>query len=81
MKEITFLRQNEKKWTELEKELHETTDRNPKRLAEQYIELTDDLAYSRTHYPSSKTTDYLNGLTALFHQEIYKNKREKTIAD
>lgn len=78
MKEITFLKQNEQKWTALERELNVTEKKNPKRLAEQFIELTDDLSYSRTHYPKSKTTEYLNGLTARFHQEIYKNKREKS---
>lgn len=78
MKEITFLKQNEKKWLALEAEMNSREGRNPKRLAEQFIELTDDLAYSRTHYPSSKTTEYLNSLTARFHQEIYKNKREKS---
>lgn len=78
MKEITFLKQNEKKWLELEKELNTREHKNPRRLAEQFLELTDDLAYSRTHYPRSKTTEYLNGLTARIHQEIYRNKREKS---
>lgn len=78
MKEITFLKQNEQKWTALERELSVTEKKNPKRLAEQFIELTDDLSYARTHYPNSKTTEYLNGLTARFHQEIYRNKREKS---
>ena len=77
LKEITFLKQNEKKWLALEQELG-ATPKNPKRLANYYIELTDDLSYSRTHYPKSKTSEYLNALTARFHQEIYKNKREKT---
>ena len=75
MKEISFLRKNEQKWLSLEKELS-NKNKNPRYLAEQFIELTDDLAYARTHYPNTKTTDYLNGLTVRFHQEIYKNKRE-----
>ena len=75
VKEITFLKQNEQKWLSLEKEL-DSSKRNPKRLAAHFIELTDDLSYSRTHYPKSTTTEYLNGLTIRFHQEIYKNKRE-----
>jgi uncharacterized membrane protein SpoIIM required for sporulation len=78
LKEITFLKQNEQKWTALERELNIVENKNPKRLAEQFIELTDDLSYARTHYPKSKTTEYLNGLTSRFHQEIYKNKREKS---
>ena len=78
MKEITFLKQNENKWLDLEKDINITQTQNPKQLAEQFLELTDDLSYSRTHYPNSKTTEYLNGLTAKVHQEIYKNKREKS---
>ncbi|MBC7863754.1 MAG: stage II sporulation protein M [Bacteroidia bacterium] len=78
MKEITFLKQNEQKWLALEKEFAIDQAKNPKKLADQFLELTDDLAYARTHYPKSKTTEYLNGLTARIHQEIYKNKREKS---
>jgi uncharacterized membrane protein SpoIIM required for sporulation len=79
LKEISFLKQNEKKWLELERELNTLDEiKNPRRLSEQFLELTDDLSYSRTHYPKSKTTEYLNGLTARLHQEIYRNKREKS---
>lgn len=51
--------------------------RNPDELARLFTELTDDLSYARTHYPESETVNYLNELTALIHQQIYKNKREK----
>lgn len=46
-------------------------------MADLFIQLTDDLSYSRTHYPKSKTTQYLNAVAARVHQEIYKNKKEK----
>ncbi|MEP6845035.1 MAG: stage II sporulation protein M, partial [Panacibacter sp.] len=42
-----------------------------------FVELTDDLAYARTFYPKSNTEKYLNGLAAVFHQKIYRNKKEK----
>ncbi|MEO6330654.1 MAG: stage II sporulation protein M, partial [Ginsengibacter sp.] len=45
---------------------------------DRFIELTDDLSYSKTFYPKSNTTKYLNGLALLFHQNIYKNKRERS---
>lgn len=63
------------KWEEFEKLLKEKHT-NPRELAGLFIEVTDDLSYSRTHYPKSKTTQYLNGLAARVHQEIYKNKKE-----
>jgi len=46
-------------------------------LANRFIQITDDLAYAKTFYPKSKTTEYLNGLAATLHQSIYKNKTEK----
>ncbi|HWY37883.1 MAG TPA: stage II sporulation protein M [Bacteroidia bacterium] len=75
MKEITFLKERSAKWEEFEKLLKEK-HANPRALAGLFIEVTDDLSYSRTNYPKSKTTQYLNGLAARVHQEIYKNKKE-----
>lgn len=75
MKEITFLKDRAAKWEEFEKLLKEK-HANPRELAGLFIEVTDDLSYSRTNYPKSKTTQYLNGLAARVHQEIYKNKKE-----
>ncbi|HEX7415199.1 MAG TPA: stage II sporulation protein M [Bacteroidia bacterium] len=75
MREITFLKEQSNKWQEFEKLLDEK-NANPKKLAALFIEVTDDLSYSRTHYSTSKTTQYLNGLAARVHQEIYKNKKE-----
>ncbi|MFL5754080.1 MAG: stage II sporulation protein M [Bacteroidia bacterium] len=76
MKEISFLKQNAEKWEAFEKMLDERQLNNPKKLAELFIELTDDLSYARTYYPQAKSTEYLNGLTARVHQEIYKSKKE-----
>jgi uncharacterized membrane protein SpoIIM required for sporulation len=76
MREAQFLKQNIDKWKLYENEikLHENADK----LADRFIELTDDLSYSKTFYPNSATTKYLNGLATLFHQNIYKNKKEKS---
>ena len=75
MREITFLKDQSNKWQDFEKLLGEK-NANPQQLAGLFIEVTDDLSYARTHYPASKTTQYLNGLAARVHQEIYKNKKE-----
>ena len=72
MKEALFVKRNAKKWKKYE-EFREVSADN---LAEKFIELTDDLSYSKTFYPNSNTTNYLNGLTSAFHQSIYKNKQE-----
>ena len=75
MREAQFLKQNAEKWKQYERDLH--TQKDPDTFADRFIELTDDLSYSKTFYKSSNTTKYLNGLTAQFHQKIYKNKKEK----
>jgi len=80
MREPAFLRLNKDKWLEYEKTLSSgyQGNINPDRLAELYVQLTDDLAYARTFYPQSKTVKYLNGLAARTHLAIYKNKIEKS---
>lgn len=50
---------------------------SPDRLADAYVELTTDLAFSQTHFPDSRVTIYLNNLAFALHKEIYRNKREK----
>jgi uncharacterized membrane protein SpoIIM required for sporulation len=74
MKEALFLKRNIDKWKAYEQQLDTTDD--PDLEAASFIELTDDLSYARTFYPRSKTTAYLNGLTAKFHHQLYKNKKE-----
>ncbi|MCL1943436.1 MAG: stage II sporulation protein M [Candidatus Azobacteroides sp.] len=74
MREIVFVRKNEAKWKQSEKNISDLT---PDELAESFISLTDDLAYAQTFYPSSNTERYLNILSARYHQLIYKNKKEK----
>jgi len=77
MREVIFLRKNEKKWREVENMLSDSSSINPDKLADLYIELTDDLAFAQTNYPESKTTVYLNGITAEIYQAVYRNKKEK----
>lgn len=74
MREALFIKQNSAKW----KDYENAASGNPDELAERFIAITDDLAYAKTFYPKSKTTLYLNGLAAGFHQSIYKNKKEKS---
>ena len=77
MREVTFLKRNAEKWKQAEAFLNSKDKVDADILAELFIELTDDLSYSRTFYPQSKTTQYLNSLTAKIHQSIYKTKKER----
>ena len=78
MREVVFLRKNEKKWREIEEMLSRSSSINPDKLADFYVEMTDDLAFAQTNYPDSKTTVYLNGITAEIYQAVYRNKKEKS---
>jgi uncharacterized membrane protein SpoIIM required for sporulation len=77
MREAQFLKQNADKWQQYEAEI-KNGNVSVDLLADHFIELTDDLAYARTFYPKSNTIKYLNGIAALFHQKIYRNKKEKS---
>lgn len=77
MQEVVFLKKNASYWKRVESLLEVKSKFNPDELTDLYIRLTDDLAYSKTFYPQSKTTDYLNSVTTRIHQKIYKNKKEK----
>lgn len=79
MREVTFLKNNADKWKRFEELLHtDASAKNPNEMTDLFVELTDDLAYSQTFYPTSKTTAYLNTITAKVHQKIYKNKKESS---
>ncbi|NOU59167.1 stage II sporulation protein M [Marinifilum caeruleilacunae] len=77
MKEIVFLNRNKDKWEKFEHLINHPSASNPDTLANLYIQLTDDLSYSRTFYPNSATTAYLNQLSMRVHQQIYKNRKVK----
>lgn len=76
MREAQFIKQNKPRWQEFEKVVANQRTAQPDRLAELFIQITDDLSFSRTQYPKSRTTQYLNALAGKVHLEIYKNKKE-----
>ena len=77
MREVTFLRKNAEKWKTFEQDLKTYKTKSADHLAELYIELNNDLAYSQSCYPGTKTTLYLNDLSISAHNKIYKNQKEK----
>ena len=77
MKEVSFIRQNIEKWKSLERIVDEAASHNPGELADAYTEITTDLSFSRSHYPESRITIYLNNLASALHNQLYKNKKEK----
>ena len=70
MKEILFIRNNIEKWKAIEALVDNINSVMPDRLADAYTDLTSDLAFAQTHYPTSRITIYLNNLSSALHNEI-----------
>ncbi|MBF8458076.1 stage II sporulation protein M [Kaistella sp. G5-32] len=75
MREVAFIKQNKEKWLGIEQVIAEKLKKNPDDLSSLYINLVNDLSFAQTYYPKSKTTIYLNNLSSLIFQKIYKTKR------
>ena len=78
MKEAVFIRQNKEKWTQYEQYLKNVGQQSPDFLADIYIDVTNDLSFAQSHYPTSPTLRYLNGLSASLHQYIHRKKKENS---
>ncbi|MCA6074359.1 stage II sporulation protein M [Fulvivirga sedimenti] len=76
MKEAAFVKQNMRRWKEFESVAANASNANPDQLADLFIQVTDDLSFSRTQYPKSETTQYLNNLASKLHLSIYRSKQE-----
>ncbi len=75
MREVAFIKQNKEKWLGIEQVISSKIKKNPDELSSLYINLVNDLSFAQTYYPKSKTTVYLNHLSSLVFQKIYKTKR------
>lgn len=80
MREIAFIKQNKEKWLDIEQQLSVKNKISADQWSQMYVQLSNDLAYSKTYYPKSELTLYLNNLTAAVHQKVYTNYRyEKNV--
>jgi uncharacterized membrane protein SpoIIM required for sporulation len=73
MREARFIKKNVDKWNEYQ----QTEPTDPDETAERFVTLIDDLSYSKTFYPHSQVTRWINGIAAGIYQRIYKNRKEK----
>ena len=74
MREGLFLKKNIEKWKQYQAE----TPSDPDEMANRFTDLVNDLGYSKTFYPHSRVTQYLNGLASNIYLSIYRNKKEET---
>jgi uncharacterized membrane protein SpoIIM required for sporulation len=76
MKETRFIAQNKEKWREAET-LLESQVKDPEKLSNLFIQVVDDLSYSRTYYPNRSVRVYLNKIARQYFSIIYSHKKEK----
>jgi uncharacterized membrane protein SpoIIM required for sporulation len=74
MKETTFIEQNREKWAEFETLLREDR-KDPEKLNDLFIQVTDDLSYARTFYPNRSVRVFLNALAQRVFHNIYRGRR------
>lgn len=74
MKETQFIRQNKDKWTEFENIIDDSA-KDPDKLHDVFIQITDDLSYARTFYPTRSVRAYLNGVAQVIFTDLYKQKK------
>ena len=73
MREALFIKRNRGRWNQIQ---NNPSD-HPDEMAQEFIQLVEDLGYSKTFYPVSKTTQYLNGAASKKYLAIYQNKKER----
>lgn len=76
MRETTFIEQKKKNWAKFEK-MHRQKDSNPDEMTRLFVEITDDLSYSRTFYQKRSVRVYLNFLAQMVFLKINKGKKLK----
>jgi len=74
MRETSFIKQNKDKWKEFEKDLNQENS-DPDKMSDLFIQVTDDLSYSRTFYPNRSVRVYLNNVAQQVFYSIYKNRK------
>lgn len=72
MREALFIKRNKDRWLKLQSQPSKHADET----AQEFIQLVEDLGYSKTFYPHSKLTQYLNTEAGKRYAGIYENQRE-----
>ncbi len=74
MREALFIKKNRERWLKNQSQPPADADE----MATGFTQLVDDLAYSKTFYPSSKVTQFINSEASKIYLSIYKNRKEES---
>jgi uncharacterized membrane protein SpoIIM required for sporulation len=73
LREALFIKKNRERWQEMQSE----PSSHPDGMAQEFTQLVEDLGYSKTFYPNSRITRYLNTEASKRYLSIYRNKKEQ----
>ncbi len=74
MREALFIKRNRERWQNI---THDSS-KHPDEQADHFVQLVEDLGYSKTFYPHSRITQYLNSEASKKYLAIYENGRESS---
>ncbi|MBI1305853.1 MAG: hypothetical protein GC181_04470 [Bacteroidetes bacterium] len=74
MKESEFIDQNKQKWSEFEN-IIQNKNVDPDDLKDTFIQVTDDLSYSRSNYPNRSVRVYVNQLARRIFDKLSKTQK------
>lgn len=74
MREALFIKKNKDRWIKNQ----QAPSQDPDEMANEFIQLVDDLAYAKTFYPSGKVTNFINTQASKIYLDIYKNRKEES---
>jgi uncharacterized membrane protein SpoIIM required for sporulation len=78
MRETNFIRKNSSRWQGIEESLKNPSP-EPDQLKDIFVQVTDDLSYSRTFYPNRSVRVYLNDLAQRIYYILYARRRAKPV--
>ena len=78
MREKRFVEQNRKNWARFEKATQTKSTVNPEEFSDLFSQITEDLSYSRTHYPKRSIRVYLNDLAQSIYLKLHRQRGDKT---
>ena len=73
MRESKFINRNGEKWQQFEEAMR-FKNLPPDELERAFLELNDDLAYSRTYFPNRSVRVFLNNLLTPVYDRIYRSR-------
>jgi uncharacterized membrane protein SpoIIM required for sporulation len=77
MREKRFVERNQKNWARFEEASQSDSNVNPEEFSDLFSKITEDLSYSRTHYPKRSIRVYLNGLAQNIYLKLHRRRGNK----